>query len=306
MLKCAGVFYACGLMTRKSWLPLDDQVSLLSERGLQIEDLSQCKDLLARIGYYHFSGYARFFQNDPNRGDNSFRAGATFTDIERLQVLDAELRDISLRYLSRVEAALRAEFSLRFGELVGAYDALFLESTFHATGPKSDPVHELVLKDLNRCKAKFVTRHRDENRRYPDLPIWAAVETLSFGTLSKCLEYGKMDSVAKTIATDLSIGHQGFSSQIRSFVSLRNECAHHSRLWNDVAKNAPIVPNNISNRAKKRYGRFTPKSHFHVLAALDRYSPGRGPNDPTLLESVESLMMQDRVFAQGILDPKPY
>lgn len=285
------------------------EVDLFVERGLVLDDRADCIELLSRVGYYHLSGYARFFQVDPARGDNTFQAGTTLTQIRDLQELDELLRHMCLRYLGRVETALRTTFALRFGELVGAYGALMSPDTYHSTGARGVPVEELVMADLVRCKAKFVTRHQDQSdpsRSYTDLPVWAAVEALSFGTLSKCIEHTVNAEVAKTIASDFSVNHTGFSSQVRSFVSLRNECAHHSRLWNDVSKNPASVPNNLLGRAKRRMGQFDNQSRYHLFVALDRFSPGRIPGAPSLLDSVEALMDTNPDFSAGLLKPKPY
>lgn len=114
-------------------------------------------------------------------------------------------------------------------------------STPARTTPRASgqPVHELVLNDLDCCKATYIKRHRRTSPHYENLPVWAAAEALSFVTLSKCIEHGNTDNVARTLADDFGVNRQGFSSQIRFLVSLRNQCAHHSRPWNDVAKNAP-------------------------------------------------------------------
>ena len=79
-------------MSVKPWLSLDEQVALLQGRGLIVSDAAACRTFLQRIGYYHLSGYGRYFQVDPARGDNSFRSGTRFEDISELQVLDSQLR----------------------------------------------------------------------------------------------------------------------------------------------------------------------------------------------------------------------
>lgn len=293
-------------MNRKIRLSLADQTALLVDRGLVIADRGECERLLGRITYYHLSGYARFFQSDPGRGDNSFRPGTSFELIRDLQHLDEELRHLCLRYLTRVESALRSGFALHFGDLLGPYEALLHPATYHSAGANAVPVHELVLRDLDRAKARFVLRHRDSSPPYEDLPVWVAMEALSFGTLSKCIEYCVDAGVAKAIAADLGIAHGGFSSQIRSFVSLRNECAHMSRLWNDVSRNPPQVPGGLVGRAKRRVGQFSPQSYFHVFVALDRFGVGRVSGEPGFLESVERLMARNETFAAGLTKPSPY
>ena len=93
---------------------------------------------------------------------------------------------------------------------------------------------------------------------------------------------------------------------MRSFVSLRNECAHHGRLWNDVSKNPPSIPKHLLRPIKKSVGQFDAKSRFHTFAALDRYEHGRVPGAPSLLQAVQALMGTNQDFAQGLLNPRPY
>ncbi|WP_170286159.1 Abi family protein [Nocardioides rubriscoriae] len=267
-------------------------------------DHVQCRDFLSRTNYYQFSGYARFFQVDPAGGDNHFRPGVTLAEIRRVHALDALLRDLSLRHLARVETALRARFSLHYGEKVAPYETFWDQSAYHSVGASGMPVHDLVLRDLDRSKAPFIARHRTGSGTYTDLPVWAAVEVMSFGTLSKCIEYCVEDEVRRRMASDFSVGNQGFSSQIRSFVALRNECAHGSRLWNDVAKNPPSVLPKYVGRAKRQVGQFNEKSHFKVFLALDLFNAG--VSRPPLAVAVERLMKSDATFKSGILNPSPY
>lgn len=307
MLKCAGAFHVRSTMQRKPWLNLDEQVALLDRRGLVMRDPDHCRQILRRVSYYHLSGYARFFQKAPTYGDNDFRPGTTLEQIVVLQDLDEQLRHLCLQNLSTVESALRAGFALRFGQHMGPYDALLAAGTYHPTGSSGIPVHDLVRSDLERSRAPYIIRHRGDGNAeaYADLPVWVATEVLSFGTLSKCIEYTVNANVAKTMATDFSINHQGFSSQVRSFVSLRSACAHLSRLWNDVSKNPPSVPNNILRRAKKNSGNFHHQSYYHVFVALDQFVQGIDAHS-RFLGQVDALLKQDQAFRGGILVPRPY
>jgi abortive infection bacteriophage resistance protein len=289
----------------KQWLSLDDQVKLLTDRGLAIPDEVSCRAKLRRVGYYHLSGYGRLFQVAPAEGDNRYKSGAFFDQISGLQELDAHLRQLCLRALAAVELALRSGFGHRFGEIMGAYGALLNSNSFHAAGSKSTAIDQLVRTDLDRSRQPFVVRHRVGPGNYPSLPTWIAVEALSFGTLSKAIQYCREAAVARALADEFNLGHKGFSSQIRSFVALRNSCAHLSRLWNDVAKNPPQVPNNMIRRAKKRIGNFHPQSYYHVFVALDMFCSGVDPA-ARFLDQVDELMLGSQVFKEGLLNPTRY
>jgi abortive infection bacteriophage resistance protein len=290
---------------RKSWLNLDQQVDLLVERGLQVDDPAACRSTLRRVGYYHLSGYARFFQVGPAHGDNRFQEGATFETIAELQALDSQLRSLCMSALSSVELAVRAGFAHRFGEHVGAYEKLLNPPSFHSMGATSRSLCDLIVEDLDRSKQPFVMRHRGEDGSYPSLPVWVAVEAMSFGTLSKAIEYCATAEIAHVLADDLTLRRVGFSSQVRSFVALRNACAHMSRLWNDVAKNPPVLANNITRRAKTAAGNFDAHGYYHCLVALDLFAKAIDPGS-TLLADVDALTSTNDTFRRGLLNPQPY
>lgn len=291
-------------MTAKKWLSLEEQIRLLRDRGLVIADEDHCRQVLKRVGYYHLSGYWRFFQVDPRNGDNTYRDGTTFATIAELHELDSRLRRLCLDQLMDIELALRMGFAYRFGELVSPYGALQNQQTFSSTGTQR-PVHEEILGDLDRAKHQFVSRHRTSQGTYDALPVWIAVEALAFGTLSKAIEHCKTKEVVTTLADDFRVAHRGFSSQVRSFVALRNACAHLARLWNDVCKNPPLIPNNIVGRAKRSAGQFHPHSYYHVFVALDRFT-GEINSSNDFLTRIDKLLECNATYRTGILNPSPY
>ena len=290
-------------MNDKRWLSLDAQVQLLRDRGLEVGDEAFCREILRKVGYYHLSGYWRFFQIDPTRGDNNYRTGTTFETIAGIQNLDAQLRQLCFDQLVGVELALRTGFAYHFGEHVSAYGALLNPTSWSPTGPHRS-VDEQIRADLDQSKQQFVIRHR-VNGGYPSLPVWVAVEAMAFGTLSKAIAHCEYQQVVNALADDLGVKHTGFSSQIRSLVALRNACAHLTRLWNDVSKNPPQVPSNVLRRARKAVGQFDPHSYYHVLVALDHFSQRTGP-DSDFLSRVGTLIEADPLFRRGLMNPEPY
>lgn len=72
--------------------------------------------------------------------------------------------------------------------------------------------------------------------KYGDLPIWAAVEIMSMGTVSQL--YGNLNpdnsNVAKLIAQDFRVKPFLLKSRLRHLTYIRNICGHHSRLYNRI------------------------------------------------------------------------
>lgn len=305
------IFLTWGLcrMTKKSRLSFDEQASLLAERKLTITDLNDCTVFLTRVNYYRFSGYARYFQLDPAYGDNAFRASADFADIRSIYELDHELRTLCMTGLSLVETSLRTQFAYVFSDLASPYVDLFDDASF-VDSPSDSQVTESILRDLHRSKEPYVEhfRVRDTSNptlvTYPKMPVWAAVEVFSFGTLSRALERSTNQGIPKQVAQNLNVAWDGFTSQVKSFVYLRNRCAHHSRLWNHSVIDAPHIPNNVKNRAKRAHGQFGNRSIYVILVALDAFLSRAGLRQDLLLD-VESLLSRNEEFLRGIMSPTP-
>ncbi|MBT1018068.1 Abi family protein [Canibacter sp. lx-72] len=81
---------------------------------------------------------------------------------------------------------------------------------------KGRPVEEDILRSLNQSKEPFIKHYRTcylsgEGERcclpkaYEDMPIWVAVEVLSFGVISKMLKASEESGVLKDVAESMSV-----------------------------------------------------------------------------------------------------
>lgn len=255
----------------KPQLSYDKQADLLARRGLTIDDRKECMDFLSTVSYYRLSGYFRYWQCDPAKGDNRFHRGSSFKVIRDLYVAEQHLKALCERVLWPVEILLRTRFAHSYAERFGAYGAFNIGEGF--TRPleeRGKRVEEYALRDLDRSKEAFVAHYRenftagDPTARdpYDQMPIWAAVEAFSFGTLSRLIEASRRSGVLDAVADGMKISHTVLASQVRSFVYLRNRIAHHARLWNHSVLDAPKIMPNISRRAKKAYRSFDDRSIY--------------------------------------------
>lgn len=82
---------------------------------------------------------------------------------------------------------------------------------------------------------------RQRYDEYPQLPIWAAVEIMSFGSLSKLYASLREDDQAE-VAGNFGLHRRILVSWLHTLVYVRNICAHHARLWNRELAIAPKAP----------------------------------------------------------------
>jgi len=299
----------------KPQLSYDKQADLLARRGLTIDDRKECMDFLSTVSYYRLSGYFRYWQRDPAKGDNQFHRGSSFKVIRDLYAAEQHLKALCERVLWPVEILLRTRFAHSYAERFGAYGAFNIGEGF--TRPleeRGKRVEEYALRDLDRSKEAFVAHYRenftagDPTARdpYDQMPIWAAVEAFSFGTLSRLIEASRRSGVLAAVADGMKISHTVLARQVRSFVYLRNRIAHHARLWNHSVLDAPKIMPNISRRAKKAYRSFDDRSIYKILVALDGVCANSKLKANWLEEEIEPFLSEHPLLAMGVATPRKY
>lgn len=283
-LKWEGPF-ASERCAMKPYLTPEEQADLVMKRGLVVDDLDACLEFFRANNYYRFSGYARYFQVAPERGDDTFRTGVSFSAICRVYDDDARLRALLLARLTEIELLLRTVLARVLARDYEAYRR-YLDSDFY--GSSGDHVRLACTRDIDRSRDRHILKYVEQGAGQEDglqsLPIWSAVEAFSFGTLSKVIELGDSGELARKVAQELGVAKAGFAYRIRALVYLRNRCAHHSRLWHHSVIDAGPTPNNVRVKAKRLVGQFEPRSVADVIASLDDLYVRAGLGQPLMPE----------------------
>lgn len=231
----------------KRWLSTADQVQKLADAGLKVEDRAEAEDFLRHLNYYRFSGYGLAFEEKRHQ----FVPGTTFNDIRQAYEFDRALRDLVYESMEVIELDVRTSVAYTFGETYQAFGhsvaANFYSAIKHAEKkqPKEAFNHKQWYNNLRveikRSKEKFIEHFEKTYLEFPDLPIWVATETMSFGTLSRMIE-GMQKADVKRIASRYKIQPLDFISALHHLVYVRNLCAHHARVWDRQWSIKPVLP----------------------------------------------------------------
>ncbi len=302
-------------MSDKPFKTIDQLASLLiDDRGLSVDDPESLNSFLAHTNYYRFSGYAREFQRDPRYGDNRFVEGATFEEIRRIIDIDADMRSLLLKQLSVVEIALRSMLAYEYGRAYGE-KAFYLDFAFYndSPNPKDDRPSSIVrgiLSDLDKDKSNMVSRYvdRDANRngfedkllRYSNVPIWVAVEVMSFGRVSNLITYAKDAAPARAAAASYGLQWAPFADIVHSLSVLRNLCAHHRQLWN--RRMGILCP--VQKKLRPRNMRFDPTSAYCQVIMLNNYRL-KIDGDRSVSKEIDALIRENPEYSDGFLIPRP-
>jgi abortive infection bacteriophage resistance protein len=242
----------------KSWKSIDEQVSLLKSRGMEINDDMEAQKALQRFGYYRLSGYWYPFRqrNADDTISDDFRKNTNLSEVIDLCIFDKRLRLLSLDALERIELALRVDVAYALGKRssVGHTDIKCLDGGVAKKLIKNGNISEFKKwsnKYKSQKKRSMYQKSVEHNiNLYTELPIWVAIEVFDFGSLShlfKMMRRFERDTIAAKYG--LPSG-KVLEKWLKSLYYIRNVSAHHERLWNNNINDSSDVPIEFSDLAK--------------------------------------------------------
>lgn len=287
----------------KPFATLQQQITLLEERGMTLPSHSVTAEHLQNIGYYRLSGYwyeHREFDADGNgKRLSTFRSGTCLVDVLRVYEFDRQLRLHLFKAIEMFEVALRFEI----GHLIGrrgafghrdpsAIDPTALTTQASKYRTPGDSILQFNEHEHDRWLRGLDLRERHSQESFAahfrttyngPLPIWVATEVMSFGQLVRLydlLPQNERQRIAERFdVTDVrAFGDIAtFSNWLNHLRYIRNSCAHHSRMWNrnlDVIIAVPaeaselqhLIPKDCTRRI---YGTISILAHL-----LERTHPG--------------------------------
>lgn len=224
----------------KPFLTFDDQVEHLIEQGFSIDDRKSAVEALSSLNYYRLRAYWMTLDVSAEAGDM----------IPFRMVLDISMIDDAFRLwlwssIAPIELKLRSQFAYCLGENCGP-DAHLHADNFRDEGAYRHS-YSNYARECAREKKSGVPCVIHNLHRYGELPIWSAVEVMSFGTLSSL--YGNLindgnlnpgsSKAVGDIARSFGVRPSIAKSWMQHLSMIRNICGHHARFYNRVMKIRP-------------------------------------------------------------------
>jgi abortive infection bacteriophage resistance protein len=215
-------------------LSIPDQAQLLLDRGLICNDRLRLERYISSIGYYRLSAYCLpFEQKSSNETRNhQFIPNTDFDQILDLYIFDRQLRLLVMEAIERIEVALRSLWSSALA-LDAKNSHAYLEPSFFKCSRQHIRSLAKIDQAFENSHEVFIA-HYKKNYTTPQLPpIWAVVETMTLGALSRWFENTNSSNAKKTIAKAFNMPTVDVAEKVfHALTPVRNVCAHHSRLWN--------------------------------------------------------------------------
>lgn len=231
----------------KQILTIEQQIQSYIDAGMAISSREDVEKALKSVGFYRLHGYSFHLYDNSTK---KYVPGTKFEDVLKLYLFDQELAVLIFSMISKIEVALRArlvEALLIHGDTLILQDSsVFREKKMYWQNMSA------IASEIARSNDVFIKHNFDKHEG--EVPVWAVVEVLSFGTLSKIiknLKTGTGSTYAILADNYKYISKKGnlvnpsqkmFASWVQGVSVLRNMCAHNSRIYNRAIHTTPEIP----------------------------------------------------------------
>ncbi len=225
-------------------LSIDNQISLLQQRGMVIADVSLARHSLAHISYYRLRAYWLPFETEAAfEGEHRFAPGTRFEDAVALYVFDRRLRLLVLDAVERFEVSLRAQWAHHLAMSYGAHG--YLNPQLYSNAAFFNKGLAALEEEFARSKDTFAEHYRAKYADPALPPVWMTAELISLGNLAKWITNLKHRQDRNAIARPFGMDEKTLGSFVHHAAVVRNTCAHHARLWNKRFTVTLILPSTL-------------------------------------------------------------
>jgi len=219
-------------MMEKKFLTYDQQIEKLQkEKQLTISDVPAAIHMLEHISYYSLiGGYKDLFKHKPS---GKYLHGVTFEEIVAFYYFDEGLRNLFLKYILQVERHLKSLISYHFCEKFSENQAEYLNPANFNSAKKNQKAVGRLIHSMQNCISmpshyNYITHY---SRQYNNVPLWVAMNAVTFGQLSAFYQY-----MPNEVQVKVSKHFSGYTEkQLHQFITIiakcRNVCAHGERLY---------------------------------------------------------------------------
>ena len=240
---------------------LDEQISLLRSRGIQITNEEKAKEVLRDIGYYRLGFYLFPFEKSYPRlrgRKHEYKDGTKLSDAVTLYYYDFDLRNILMRYINRIEVAFRTYMIYELSNKYKNEPTWFMSPSIMSHQFLQSFDNEIY--NDNFRKNPVIQRHHRKYINDKYAPAWKTIEFMTFGNVLKLYQNLKSLDDKRTISKRFGINQtMVFENYMETIRIVRNKCAHGSPLFDltlcKSIKNGPA-------------GRFSNGEAGHLSAAI--------------------------------------
>lgn len=248
-------------MQQKEFKTIEEQLTILKSRGLNIMDEEDFKNFLLNNNYYRISGYTLSL-----RKNDVFNKNITSSDIMDIYNCDIEMRNVLFEALVKVECRIKSIFAYTYSMITkDPYDYKNIDN--YCIEPyKIKPNHNdyakitaqryntfyKIIGKVDKVKSQdekyelYLKHYKD---KYDDkLPLWIYVELMTFSDITQLFDLLTLkikNQIVKFVGyPKVSV----LSKHLYCLSLLRNFCAHGHRLYGRKFITKPILDSANSSK----------------------------------------------------------
>lgn len=202
----------------------EQQIDILEARGIRIEDRESAKRILSMINYYRLTAYALQFKLE-----NIYIGDIKFDTLYKLYNFDKKMKNLIIGALESIEISIRTYVAYTLAHKYGA-DSYTKSEIFENEKYHSGLMREISKEIKRNYREPFVIHHKEKyNGKFP---IWAVIELISFGALSRMYSNLKREDQRIVSRELLGLDYKLLVAGLLHLSYVRNICAHYGRLYN--------------------------------------------------------------------------
>lgn len=222
----------------KPALSVDEQIALLQQRGMLITNLNEARHTLHHINYFRLRAYWLPFELGADGSGatvnpfqvHTFVQNTCFEAVLASYTFDQRLKLLLMDAIERVEIALRTHWAHKLALRYGSH--AYLDAALFSNGQRHTKCLQTLQDEVGRSHETFIKHYRETYKDPALPPIWVACEVLTLGQLSQWLDNLKHRQDRQSVAQAFGFDEVVLCAFAHHLATVRNLCAHHSRVWN--------------------------------------------------------------------------
>ncbi len=214
-------------------MTISEQIENLKSLGLLINDENLAADFLNDVSYYRF---IKAYSLGLKSKNGNYHKNVSFEQLTQLYLFNANFRHMLFPQIEKIEINLRCRIANQFSLAHGAMGYLNAENFNRYPEQFEKEIYDEIRRNW---RSPFIQNFQ-KNYEDSSIPLYAAVEIFSFGTLSKFYK-NMLPADKKAVAKTFDVNYKYLESWIESIAYVRNVCAHYGRLYNVTLPKKPTL-----------------------------------------------------------------
>lgn len=223
----------------KFFLTYNQQMrKLRNNKGILCNGSSH-KKILIRAGYFNIvNGYKNpFISGQDSKGNHSYIAGTSISQLQSVKKFDEQLRSFLLRYITQIEEEARTLSGYKFDECNDNGVIPWYDTNAYSPNKSLQDKMSVISKaynELSKSQLDYVKFYMENHKQ---IPTWIMIKVVNFSTFIDIIRVSKTD-VSHSLCDLYGLRDSNGQPNVKLLIGslhwmrkIRNSCAHNERIY---------------------------------------------------------------------------